>query len=82
MKHLRNGDFNLGKPLLFKQSRAAKDKDICLLHNKAVVVALESQLALSDSFFSEVAKMDSDMPVLESGWLINWVIVKVRLGDY
>ena len=81
-KLLKNADFVAGRQLLFKQCREYP-ADVCLMHNKALMLAFQNQLDQSSQLFGHVEELVREQATrLQSGWQMNWVVVKLRNQDY
>ena len=80
-KLLKNIDFVAGRQLLYKQCRD-DPTDVCLVHNKALMLAFQNQLDQSSRLFEKVDELDREAPRLQRGWQMNWAVVKLRNQDY
>ena len=70
------------RPLPYKVQKA---DDVCLIHNKAVILVLQdssNSLSESDKEFRKVYELEREDKKLEDGWIKNWVIVKLLMADY
>ena len=69
------------RSLLNQKCRENPD-DLCLMHNRALVLALDLSFEKSSEIFAHVSLLNRDKNILEHGWQENWVIQLLRIGEY